>query len=337
VPGTIEAERFNDGGAGVAYHDLSGGNNGGAFRSTDVDIEGASESGYDVGWIDAGEWLKYTIDVAGAGNYVAALRVASASSGGSMRLAFGSPSNVSVSAAIPITGGWQNWTTVNVPVTLAAGRQVLTLQFDTPGFNVNALTVTAGGNGGGAPADVVIRASDVGAGARHGAFTTVADPTAADGVALATPDTGYASADRPLASPIHYTDITFDAAADTPYRVWLRLRAGANSKYNDSVWVQFSDARALGSPIYTIGTASALLVNLATDSSASSLDGWGWGNAAYWLSQPTAVTFPVAGPHTLRIQTREDGFEIDQVVLSPQTYRSSPPGGATRDATIVPR
>ena len=57
-----------------AYHDTSSGNNGGAYRSTDVDIEAASEGGYDVGWTSAGEWLNYTVNVSAAGTYTVGLR-----------------------------------------------------------------------------------------------------------------------------------------------------------------------------------------------------------------------------------------------------------------------
>ena len=43
--------------------------------------------------------------------------------------------------------------------------------------------------------------------------------------------------------------MTFDAAADTPYRLWLRVKAVNNSKFNDSVSVQFSDALADDRPM----------------------------------------------------------------------------------------
>src|SRR6188768_2631621 len=71
VPGTIQAEDFDDGANGVAYRDTSAGNSGGQYRATDVDIELSSDSGggYDVGWVSAGEWLNYTVDVAAAGTY----------------------------------------------------------------------------------------------------------------------------------------------------------------------------------------------------------------------------------------------------------------------------
>jgi hypothetical protein len=115
------------------------------------------------------------------------------------------------------------------------------------------------------------------------------------------------------------------------------MQATGNSKLNDSVWVQFSDALANGSSIYPLNSTSGLLVNLATDSTAASLNGWGWWNTAYWLSQPTTVTFATSGTHTLRIQVREDGVQLDQIVLSPSTYATSPPGPPGGDSTIVPK
>ena len=54
LPGTIQAENFDDGGEGVAYHDTTAGNTGGQFRNTDVDIEAEPEGGYDVGWVGGG-------------------------------------------------------------------------------------------------------------------------------------------------------------------------------------------------------------------------------------------------------------------------------------------
>jgi hypothetical protein len=87
--------------------------------------------------------------------------------------------------------------------------------------------------------------------------------------------------------------------------------------------------------VHGIGTTAGLLVNLATDSTAASLYNWGWQNTAYWLSQATTVTFASSGVHTLRIQVREDGVEVDQIVLSPSTYATNPPGPVTNDATIV--
>jgi phosphatidylserine/phosphatidylglycerophosphate/cardiolipin synthase-like enzyme len=188
-----------------------------------------------------------------------------------------------------------------------------------------------------AASDIVIYASDVAAGALHGAWSVGNDATSPNGKRLQTTDTGFAAANAPLATPAHYVDITFDAPAGVPFKIWLRLKALANSKWNDAVWVQFSDARVNGSPVYAINSTSGLLVNLATDSNATSLNNWGWQNGAYWLNQATTVTFANSGTHTIRIQVREDGVMLDQIVLSPNTYVSTAPGGATNDSTIVPK
>ena len=44
-----------------------------------------------------------------------------------------------------------------------------------------------------------------------------------------------------------------------------------------------------------------------------------------------------SGTHTIRIQVREDGVQLDQIVLSPSTYLNTAPGGVTNDSTIVPK
>ena len=150
-------------------------------------------------------------------------------------------------------------------------------------------------------------------------------------------DRAWSTVNAPIASPRDYFEASFSAPAYTKYRVWLRLRATGDSKYNDSVWVQFSDALdRRGDTVYPIGSTSALLANLATCSSCA-LARWGWQDGAYWLQQENIVQFPSTGTHRIRVQTREDGVQIDQIVLSPVTYMSSAPGSVTSDGTILPR
>src|SRR5215467_5547555 len=197
------------------------------------------------------------------------------------------------------------------------------------------------------PTNIVIYASDIAAGSLHGAWTKTGDATAAAGTAAITPDSGVSNTSAPLASPTDYVDVTFNANAGVPYTFWMRVKATANSKFNDSLYVQFSDALASGSPIYQMSTTSGLVVNLATDTTGSSLSNWGWVNGAYWLSQPATLTFASSGAHTLRIQTREDGVQFDQLLLSPSQYfnasASCPttcgnaPGPLANDGTIVPK
>ena len=84
LPGSIQAENFDDGASGVAYTDTTSGNTGGKFRTTRVDIGSTTDTGggYYLGWTAAGEWLNYTVNVATAGVYDIEVRVASGGSGG---------------------------------------------------------------------------------------------------------------------------------------------------------------------------------------------------------------------------------------------------------------
>ena len=68
IPGTIEVEEYNKGGADKAYYDLSKGNEGDKFRKNDVDIY-QPNMGLVVGHCQKGEWLKYTVNVEADGDY----------------------------------------------------------------------------------------------------------------------------------------------------------------------------------------------------------------------------------------------------------------------------
>ena len=185
-----------------------------------------------------------------------------------------------------------------------------------------------------APAEQVIHAADVSTVA--GAWRTTADVSAADGVKLSYPDNGAPPLDSPAASPASYVDATFQAQVGVRYRVWLRIHATADSKFNDSAWVQFADSvDAFGNPIYRIGTSGGYIVNLWTCATCQSF-GWGWQRNAYWLSDSGDVWFPTGGTHTIRVQAREDGVEFDQIVISPSTYATNPPGPVSMDSTILP-
>lgn len=185
------------------------------------------------------------------------------------------------------------------------------------------------------PAEQVIYAADVRTLA--GAWSKVADPSAAGGIKLSTPDRGAPATGAPLAAPTDFVEASFDAAPGSRYRVWLRMHALADSKWNDSVYVQFSDSvDGLGNSVNRIGTTAGYTVNLWPCADCQTY-GWGWQRNAYWLAGSGDVWFPTGGAHTIRLQTREDGVEIDQIVLSPSAYASAAPGAASGDATIVPK
>ena len=150
-------------------------------------------------------------------------------------------------------------------------------------------------------------------------------------------DRGWSAVDHALAQPADYFELRFAAEAQRAYRVWVRLRADGDSKYNDSVWLQFSNATdATGAAKWRIGTAAALLVNLEACGTCGSA-GWGWQNRAWWLEEDPVVWFPSGEIQSIRVQTREDGVDIDQIVLSPVAFFDIAPGQPFNDATIVPK
>jgi hypothetical protein len=140
IPGIIEAENFDLGGEGVAYHDLDASNQGGQYRPNEgVDIEQCSEGGYNVGWISTGEWIKYTVSVLKTGSYKLQMRVASTSGGGIIHISF-NDNDVTGQQLVPNTGAWQQWVWLEVPqVRLDSGVQVMKLSMDNGEFNITYL------------------------------------------------------------------------------------------------------------------------------------------------------------------------------------------------------
>ncbi len=99
--------------------------------------------GQDVGYIDAGSWMDYKVNVQTAGAYTVQFRVASEAGGGTFQLKKGDTVLVPTTTA-PVTGGWQNWVTVTANVTLAAGEQTLRFQALSAGFNLNWMQFATG-------------------------------------------------------------------------------------------------------------------------------------------------------------------------------------------------
>ena len=123
IPGKIEAE---------AYSAMSG-----------INTEATSDvgGGLNVGWIDNGDWMDYSVDVASAGEYEVAFRVASAVNNIKFDLKKGSTVLTTVDASS--SGGWQTWKTVTQSVNLSAGVQTLRIAATGAGWNINWMEFTA--------------------------------------------------------------------------------------------------------------------------------------------------------------------------------------------------
>jgi chitinase len=139
IPGTIQAENYDQGGEGLAYHDTETANQGGAYRTDGVDVQATTDAGggYNVGYIAAGEWLEYTTNVTTAGSYDISMRVAATAVGSTFHIELDG-SNITGTVAVPNTGDWQAWQTVTLKnVALTAGQKIMKVAMDGGSFNLN--------------------------------------------------------------------------------------------------------------------------------------------------------------------------------------------------------
>ncbi|MCB2377285.1 Ig-like domain-containing protein [Hymenobacter sp. BT635] len=177
IPGTIEAGRYDTypggKGQGISYNDASDGNQATyepaptvAFRTSEnVDAVSDAAEGATVGWVDAGEWLEYTVNVATAGSHTLALRYAAGNAEG------GGPFTLSVDGnavggnqTVTTTSNWGTWATKTITgLNLPAGEHVLRLSFTQGGLNVGRLTFTYTGTSTNTPPTVSLTSPTNGA------------------------------------------------------------------------------------------------------------------------------------------------------------------------------
>ncbi|HKV36832.1 MAG TPA: Ig-like domain-containing protein [Pyrinomonadaceae bacterium] len=183
-------------------------------------------------------------------------------------------------------------------------------------------------------ADVVLYASETSV--KAGNWVVETDATAAGGARIRYPDAGGPKLTTAFANPTHYFETTFTAEAGVAYRLWMRGKADANSTNNDSAFVQFSGSvTSTGTPVFRIGTTDATFFNLE-ECTGCGLSAWGWNDNLFGGLGPL-IYFATSGTQTIRVQLREDGLAIDQIVLSPQTYLNTAPGAPKNDNTILPK
>lgn len=121
IPARIEAE---------AYNAMNG-----------VSIEGVKDvdGTADVGWIDAGDWIGYNINVPESRAYYFYFRIASNAKTSLEVQENGAPLDT---LQIPFSGGWQSWTTLEMPITLSQGKHKLRVYTSTGKFNLNWILIT---------------------------------------------------------------------------------------------------------------------------------------------------------------------------------------------------
>jgi beta-glucanase (GH16 family) len=143
---TLQAEDYS------TASDSTPGNAGGQYRTTgDVDIEVTSDTGggYDVGWTANGEWLAHNnVTFPTSGAYTIAYRVAAPASGGVISADLNAGAIQLGTTAVPATGGYQTWTTVQRTINVNAGTYNLGTFITSAGFNLNWIRIDGASCGG---------------------------------------------------------------------------------------------------------------------------------------------------------------------------------------------
>lgn len=127
IPGKIEAENFDRGGEGIAYHETTDENQAGAdYRDAPVDIGDAEGGNYTLGYIEPDEWLEYSVTVEADGEYDVLVSVASAEGGGPLYVEVDGE-DVTGPIDVPNTGSWTSYQSVTGAegVSLSGGDHVI--------------------------------------------------------------------------------------------------------------------------------------------------------------------------------------------------------------------
>ena len=148
IPGEIEGGNYDqyEGGVGqgISYNDSSPGNNGDYRIEEYVDAISDATEGANIGWLTAGEWLEYSIDVQTSGEYDLSFRYASDNNagGGPFYLEIDG-TKISPDISVSSTNGWDNWESQVInAIDLTEGKHILRVVITNGEFNLAKMTFT---------------------------------------------------------------------------------------------------------------------------------------------------------------------------------------------------
>lgn len=234
IAGRIEAEKFDEGGEGVAYHDLTPENSfGSTYRTGGVDVKDLStaSNGRVVSTTKPGEWLVFTVNVAQAGTYSVVMNAAGQGSGGTVNLTLDGSALSGSTMTVPNTGSFSTFANSNtVSVALPAGQHKLRLNMVTAGASTQG---------------------DTGA-IDYLTFTLTGSATPAP----TSPPSGCATTTAPATT---YGQVKQSVSVTTAgtYRVWSRVKTTTSA--NNSYWFQVDSGCAVN-----VGDSTAIPVNTWT-------------------------------------------------------------------------
>lgn len=149
LPGTIQAEDFDKGGEGKAFHDKDSNDEGKAKYRNDnggVDIV-TGNSGYALGYTAEGDWTEYTVNITTPGTYRFVATVSSGADGSGFRLSLNKNGNLLTLAnvSVPNTGSWDTYTTKtgNIGYDMPQGTWPLRITITGANCNIDKIVFTS--------------------------------------------------------------------------------------------------------------------------------------------------------------------------------------------------
>jgi len=332
VPGTVYAANYDTGGQGVAYNVTSVNGSANSYRSDGVDLEATADTQDntgagvdDIGWTTAGQWFNYTVNVATAGTYTVAFRLSSPYGiTDALHIGNSSGTNLTGSVAVPNTGGYETWTTVDASITLPAGQQTLTVDQDSNGWNFHFMTFTlnsGGGGGGGTPSgDQPFGGTPA---AVPGTVYAANYDTGGQGVAYNATANGTANSYRSDGIDLEDTADTQDNTGAGAYDIgWTNAGQWFNYTVEVATAGTYTVSFRVASPY---GITDALHID---NSSGTNLSGAvavpNTGGYETWTTVTASVTLP-AGEQTLTVDQDSNGWNFHYMAFASGSGGGTPP------------
>lgn len=147
LPGTIEAENFDQGGEGLSFHDTDANDEGDAnYRSDNEGLDLVKgNGGTAIGYTEVDEWTEYTVNVAETGKYTCEAVVSSGTTGSKfvVQRINGSSKTTLCTINVPQTASndWGTYKSVtqDISTTLTAGEQVFRITIKGKQCNIDKL------------------------------------------------------------------------------------------------------------------------------------------------------------------------------------------------------
>ncbi len=140
IPGIIEAENFNEGASGVSFYDAKDENNGDATYRSDSNVDVyVCDGGYAVGYCEAGEWLKYTVEVEKDDKYIFSANVSDEGGESSFSIMFDEDKNKVVTFDTEDTGAWTSYKELlsTKEIELSAGKHEMLVSIESSWVNID--------------------------------------------------------------------------------------------------------------------------------------------------------------------------------------------------------